>query len=98
QVQISDSIIANNANTGVSAQSGSALAAVSLSNSKVVENQTGIAASGAQAVVILDRTTVQANTAQALSGTGGSAIFSYGNNPINDNGALGTSPTVIGLH
>jgi hypothetical protein len=98
QVQVNDSVVANNTNTGVSAQAGSALVVVSLSNSKVVGNQTGVAASGSLGVVILDRTTVQANTVQALSSTGGSAIYSYGNNPINDNGALGSSPTVIGLH
>jgi hypothetical protein len=98
QVQVNDSVIANNTTTGASAQSGSGLAVISLSNSQLTGNQTGIAASGSQAVIILDRTTVQANTGQALSSTGGSAIYSYGNNPINDNGALGTSPTVIGLH
>jgi hypothetical protein len=97
QVQIKDSIIANN-NTGVSATSGTGLSVASLSNSHIVGNQTGAAASGSLAVVILDRTTVQANTVQALSSTGGSAIYSYGNNPINDNAALGASLTVIGLH
>jgi hypothetical protein len=98
QVQLNDSVIANSGVNGVDAISGSAPVVVSLSNSQVTGNGTGIAASGPQTVVILDRTTVQANTVQALFSQGGSAIFSYGNNPINDNGALGTSPTLIGLH
>jgi hypothetical protein len=98
QVQIKDSVITNNTSTGVSAQSGTGLIAVSISNTHSVGNQTGVSASGSQAVVILDRTTVMANTVQAISVSNGAAVFSYGNNPINDNGALGTSPTVIGLH
>jgi hypothetical protein len=98
QVQVNDSVIANSASNGVDVNSGSALVVVSLSNSQVVGNQIGVAAGGSLAVVILDRTTVQANTVQALFSTGGSAIYSYGNNPINDNAALGASLTVIGLH
>jgi hypothetical protein len=97
QVQIKDSVIANS-NIGVSAVSSSALAAISLSNSHSVGNQTGVSASGSQSVVILDRTTIQASTVQAISATNGAAVFSYGNNPINDNAALGTSPNFIGLH
>jgi hypothetical protein len=57
-----------------------------------------IGAGGSLAVVILDRTTIQASTTQALFSGRGSAIYSYGNNPINDNAALGASLTVIGLH
>jgi hypothetical protein len=49
-------------------------------------------------MVILDRTTIQASTSQAVITSAGGVVFSYGNNSINDNGVLGISPTVIGLH
>jgi len=35
---------------------------------------------------------------QAIYTAGGGVVFSYGNNPINNNAALGASPIVIGLH
>jgi hypothetical protein len=41
--------------------------------------------------------TIQGN-GTALSSSGGGALFSYGNNDINDNGAFGSAPTVIGQH
>jgi hypothetical protein len=97
QVEIKDSVIANNT-IGVFAGSGSALTVASLSNSHVVANGTGVSASGSQAVVILDRTTIQASTFQAVTASNGGAAFSYGNNPINNNAALGTTPMVIGQH
>jgi hypothetical protein len=92
QVQIKDSVIANN-NTGVYALSGST---ISLTNTLVTGNQYGVAAGGG--AVILDRTTIQASTVQAVFTNGGGSVFSYGNNAINNNAALGVAPTVIGLH
>jgi len=97
QVQIKDSVIANNG-TGVYAVSGPAPNFISISNSMSVGNQYGVAAGGPQGGVILDRTTIQASTVQAIYTAGGGVVFSYGNNPINNNAALGASPIVIGLH
>jgi hypothetical protein len=96
---IVNSVVAGSQHDGVLARAGAGLAVASLSNSQSIGNQTGVSASGPLAVVILDRTTIQASAGQALSSTGGSSIYSYGNNPINDNaGGLGASLTVIGLH
>jgi hypothetical protein len=98
QVQVKDSVFANGT-WGVLAYSSTApLVVVSLSNTHSVGNQVGVMSNGPQSVIILDRTTIQANTVQALNTTNGGVIYSYGNNSINDNAALGTSPTVIGLH
>jgi hypothetical protein len=96
QVQIKDSAIAGN-NTGVQASSGPAPTGISLFNSMVVNNQYGVAALGPQGFAILDRTAIQASGVQAIFTTRGGAVFSYGNNPINNNAALGDSTTVIGL-
>jgi hypothetical protein len=97
QVEIRDSVIANN-NTGVFAGSSSGLTVVSLVNSHSVGNGFGVFATGSQGAIILDRTTIQANTVQAVAATSGGAVFSYGNNPINNNAAPGSSPIVIGQH
>jgi Right handed beta helix region len=94
QVQIKDSVIANN-NTGLYAIYG---ATASLSNTLVTGNQYGVAAGAGGGAVILDRTTIQGSTVQAVFTNGGGVVFSYGNNPINDNASLGVTPTVIGLH
>jgi hypothetical protein len=98
QVEVRDSVIANN-NTGVFAGSANTtLTVVSLTNSHTVANGFGVFATGQQAVVILDRTTIQASTIQAVATNSGGAVFSYGNNPINNNAAPGSSPIVIGQH
>jgi hypothetical protein len=97
QVLIKDSAIAGN-NTGVQASSGPAPTGISLFNSMVVNNQYGVAALGSQGFAILDRTAIQASGVQAIFTTRGGAVFSYGNNPINNNAAPGDSTTVIGLH
>jgi hypothetical protein len=95
---VKDSVIANNA-LGVLGLSGtSALMVVSLSNTLNTGNGTGVTAVGQQAVVILDRTTIQASGSQAIDTANGAVVFSYGNDSINDNGNLGVTPTVIGLH
>ena len=54
-------------------------------------------ATGGGGAVILDRTTIQGSTVQAVFTNGDGSVFSYGNNPINDNAALGVTPTVT-LH
>jgi hypothetical protein len=98
QVEVKDSLIANN-NIGAVASSGSSgLAVVSLTDSHSVSNGTGVLATGQQSVVILDRTTIQASTFQAVTASNGGAVFSYGNNPINNNAQIGTVPRVIGQH
>jgi hypothetical protein len=70
--------------------------AVSVYRSHVVGNLTGILSSTA-AAVILGNSTIQANNT-AVSSSSGGAIFSYGNNDINDNGTFGSAPTVIAQH
>jgi len=97
QIEVKESVIANN-NSGVFAGSSSGLTAVSLSNSHTVANGFGVFAEGSKAVIILDHTTIQASTIQAVAASNGAAVFSYGNNPINNNAAPGTSPLVIGQH
>jgi hypothetical protein len=98
QVQVKDSVLAQN-NFGVFAGSdNTALTVVSVSNSHVVANNFGVFISGPQAIAILDQTTIQATTIQALNAGSGGVIFSYGNNPINNNAAFGTSLNVIGQH
>jgi hypothetical protein len=71
---------------------------VSVYRTHAVGNSTGIS-SGGGAAVILSNSTIQANDT-ALSSSGSAAIFSYGNNDINNNqpGGLGSAPTVIGQH
>jgi hypothetical protein len=97
QIQVKDSILANNA-TGVAATSGGGLTVVSLATTQVTGNQFGVAVFGSQTMAILDRTTIQANASQAVSIVSGGVVFSYDNNSINNNGSLGNSPGVIALH
>jgi hypothetical protein len=98
QVQVKDSVIVNNVSGVVVFSGTTAPTTVSLSNTLSTGNDFGVAASGQQAVVILDRTTIQASTTLAVTTSSGAVVFSYGNNSINNNTALGTTPTVIGLH
>jgi hypothetical protein len=71
---------------------------VSLDHTHVANNSIGILSQGG-AAVILNNSTIQTN-GTGLNASGGGAIFSYGNNPINGNqpGGIGTAPIVIGLH
>ena len=51
---------------------------------------------GAGAMTILNGNTITTNVT-ALSTANGGAIYSYGNNAINDNGSAGVAPTALGL-
>jgi hypothetical protein len=96
-VVIRDSVVTNGS-IGISANTATSPVTVSLDHSHVSNNTiVGIQAIGA--AVILNNSTVQTNNT-GLAASGGGAIFSYGNNPINGNqpGGIGTAPIVIGLH
>jgi hypothetical protein len=98
QVQIKDSVLAHNNLAVFGGSDNTALMVVSVINSHVVANTFGVFVTGPQAIAILDKTTIQASTNQAVNAASGAVIFSYGNNPINNNAAFGTSLSVIGQH
>jgi hypothetical protein len=95
-----DSVVSGTpANGGISVftNANTSLVAVSVQRSHVVGNIVGVVSSGPTSVAILSNSTVQAN-GTALSTSSGAAIYSYGNNDINDNGSFGSAPIVIGQH
>jgi hypothetical protein len=51
---------------------------------------------GSDAVVILNGNTIT-NNGTALSVSSGGAIFSYGNNAVNDNSSPGVAATAVAL-
>ena len=69
---------------------------VSLDRSQVVNNNFGVIANNGGSA-LLTNSTIQGN-GTAFAVAGGAAIFSYGNNNINANGAFGSALTVIGQH
>jgi hypothetical protein len=92
QAFIRDSVISGTSGPGVGAKAST----VSLDRSQIVNNNFGVTANNGGAA-LLSSSTIQGNgTAFAVGG--GAAIFSYGNNNINANGAFGPTPTVIGQH
>jgi hypothetical protein len=98
---VRDSVVSGSSGaTGISAQTsaGAAPTTVMVSGSYIVNNGIGVASNGT-AAVILGNSTIQGN-GTALNSSSGGAIFSYGNNNINDNqpGGLGSTPTPIGQH
>jgi hypothetical protein len=92
QAFIRDSVITGTNGPGVAAKAST----VSLDRSSVVNNSFGVIANNG-GTIILSSSTIQGNGA-AFAVAGASAIFSYGNNNVNANGAFGSGLTVIGQH
>ena len=93
---VRDSVVSGTTQAGILADTEDTTAptAISVYSSHLVGNTIGVWSLRA-AAVILSNTTIQANV-DAFSG--GGAIFSYGNNDVNANGALGQVPTLISQH
>jgi len=95
KLSVRDSRILSNSNSGLVAQSGAG-AAVSLtaSNNMVSNNNYGLIAAGAGAIVISTGNTVTGNTNAGFYNS--NAVFeSAGNNTVRDNGANNGTITVI---
>jgi hypothetical protein len=89
---IRDSVIAGINGPGVAAKGST----VSADRSQIVNNNFGVIANNGGSA-LLSNSTIQGN-GTAFAVAGGAAIFSYGNNNINANGAFGSALTVIGQH
>jgi hypothetical protein len=91
-ITIMDSIVAKNTTIGIMAMYETYL---TVQNSAISNNGTGIEAFGSGSIIRLSQSTVTGN------GSGWTAIagdvFSYGNNSINDNAGFETAPPSVGL-
>jgi hypothetical protein len=90
-VALSNSVVSENVNGGVTAAAGGAGSpvVVSIDHSTVSQNNVGLNANGAGATVRFGSSTVTGN-ATAFKNTG--VLTTYGNNQINDNAAVGVAP------
>jgi hypothetical protein len=92
-VTVRDSVISGNAGNGLwaTSTSGKARALVFVKNSAMVNNTgSGVQADGGSphGTVILSNVTVARNKGNGVSTSGSGAIFSYGNNNINNNDGI----------
>jgi hypothetical protein len=95
--QVKDSTVANSAVNGISAYTGSAVAAVTVDHSSSLLNGgSGILSQGSAGFVFLTDTTVMSNQI-GLSTASGGAIHSYGNNRLTGNVSDGVAPSTAGL-
>jgi hypothetical protein len=96
-VTVTDSVAANNFNSGFEVDSASAhsVSNLSLTQVQTAGNGTGVSASGNNATLWLAKSTVAGNAGSGFQATGGGAINSYGDSSFADNGAnsgmLGTA-------
>jgi Right handed beta helix region len=97
QVTIADSVLSDNASDGLLAVSSVHGAAefVMVRNTTVSNNQTGIVSEGG-ATTVVAHSTLSGNV-QALFFTSNGVIGSYGDNDIDGNGSVGTTPAVLSL-
>ncbi len=89
-VYVRDSVSAGASFTGFSAVSpavGGGTAGITIDQSVSYRNATGINSAGAKSAIVINATTVTANTGAGLNASGGGQILSYLNNPV-----IGNSP------
>jgi hypothetical protein len=94
-ITLSDSVIANNASTGVLAESeGVGTASVMVRNSTIANNHEGLVALNTGATIRVTRSTITGNTSIAWSAPPGSnnVVLSYGDNNIDGNGGGNFEP------
>jgi long-subunit fatty acid transport protein len=89
---ISNSVASNNSGNGIGVANNSAAIAVSIDNTDVSGNLTGIVAEGTPKVT-LGRSVITANSGNGIdNGTSPNTFFSYKDNRINENGTDISSP------
>lgn len=98
-VHISNTLIANNNNAGISATvpAGKPGMGVFVNRVTSIFNNAGLGANGAGAIVTLGDSIIQGNGV-GVSQTGGGAVSSFKNNQISNNGTDGTPLTGINLN
>ena len=92
RVSIRDSVAGGNRNTGIASISTGAFTRITIANSSVSGNSTGLLADGPQAAMLLTGVTSTANDT-GLSAVNGGQAFSYTNNFINGNISVDGVPT-----
>jgi hypothetical protein len=92
QGTISDSVVSNNTENGITASTTSSNVLLLIDQTKVSGNLHGLVAGGSAAAIMARNTTVTGNTAAGLFTVNGGQLFSYGNNSVdgnsNNNGAF----------
>jgi hypothetical protein len=93
-VTVSNSAVSQNVNGGVAAISPSKTtpAVISIDHSIVAQNNVGLNARAAGAVIRFGSSAVSGN-AEAIKFSNGGTVSTYGDNQMNDNTSIGTPPT-----
>jgi hypothetical protein len=85
QGTISDSVVSNNTENGITASTTSSNVLLVIDQTKVSGNLHGLVAGGSTAAIMARNTTVTGNTAAGLFTVNGGQLFSYGNNSVDGN-------------
>jgi hypothetical protein len=85
QGTISDSVVSNNTENGITASTTSSNVLLVIDQTKVSGNLHGLVAGGANAAMMVRNTTVTGNTAAGLFTVNGGQLFSYGDNSVDGN-------------
>jgi hypothetical protein len=86
---VEDSVASNNTGNGFEVQSAGPPATLTVVNSAAVNNPTGLEANGANATMVIAKTTLSGNSSHGFFVNGG-VIKTYGNNSITDVNNLGS--------
>jgi hypothetical protein len=98
QGTISDSVVSNNVENGITASTTSSNVLLVIDQTKVVGNFHGLVAGGSAAAMMVRNTTITGNTAAGLFSVNGGQLFSYGNNSVdgnNGNNGAFTGPATL---
>jgi hypothetical protein len=93
---ISDSVVSSNTENGITALSSGSSTVLTIDQTKVSANLAGLFASGSNAGMLADNSTVFNNTIGLDTASGG-ALFTYGNNRVNGNATNGAFTGAAGL-
>lgn len=92
-ILVKNSLAAGGDMAGFNVVSTTFPAMLTIESSTSTNNQSGVRASGANAFLRLNNTTVIGNTGVGLSVAGGGSIISFGNNRVSGNGGGNGAPT-----
>jgi hypothetical protein len=97
-VTVRNSVVSQNANAGIRAESSAGPAAIFVEHSQSSHNANGVVAAGAAAVVRISDVTITDNRANGLITASGGQVISFGNNSIDGNTINGVPTSTILLH